>query len=60
MCALFFKNLLHFSLLVQEKALPLQRLIEELKYWESESQIIQRNKSPIRPQKLHVVIYVKF
>ena len=47
MCALFFKNILHFSWLVQEKALPLQRLIEELKYWESESQIIQRNKSPI-------------
>jgi hypothetical protein len=47
MCALFFKNILHFSCLVQEKVLPLQRLIEELKYWESESQIIQRNKSPI-------------
>ena len=47
MCALFFKNILHFSCLVQEKALSLQRLIEELKYWESESQIIQRNKSPI-------------
>ena len=47
MCALFFKNILHFYWLVQEKALPLQRLIKELKYWESESQIIQRNKSPI-------------
>ena len=47
MCALFFKNILHFSWLVQEKALLLQRLIKELKYWESESQIIQRNKSPI-------------
>jgi hypothetical protein len=37
----------HLSyLIIQEKALPLQRLIEELKYWESETQI-QRNKSPI-------------